>query len=278
MKHLLTAHVLVLAAAASAAADDRIALDYKTTDASCIDAARFADEVSAKLGFVPWDAAARATIRVRVDKDGALFMGSFRNSDGTSKIIDGQSCAQVTASLATTVAAAVDDTTQAHGKLVGVDRSKQPPSDGKIPVTFASADGRRIDISLNTGGGVGRASNGATVVANYYEGLCTSPCTAHLPPGRHFLMFQDPDSSSVGGDRFLLDAPTTLTLHHRSRKGTRRTLFGAGLAITGASLVGGLLIGGTGGILLGSLGGSVGLGTLIAPAFVHDTFTTTRTP
>jgi hypothetical protein len=280
MKHLLSALVFVVAAAAPAAAEHRIALDYKATHASCIDASRFADEVSAKLGFVPWDAAAPAKIRVRVEKDGAQFTGTFRNRDGTSKIFDGVTCAQVTASLATTVAGAVDETSYVTGGVIGGDVAKQaqPAPDGKIPVTFESADGRRIDISLNTGGGVGRASDGATMVANYYEGLCTSPCTTLLPQGRHFLLFQDPDSASAGGDRFLIDSPTTITLHHKSRKGARRGFFASGVAITGASIIGGILIGGAGGTLLASIGGGVGLGTMMMPLFMHDTFTTTQAP
>src|SRR5215831_2631481 len=57
MKHSLLA-VALLAAAASPASADKFALDYRATDPSCIDAGRFADEVSAKLGFVPWDPSA----------------------------------------------------------------------------------------------------------------------------------------------------------------------------------------------------------------------------
>jgi hypothetical protein len=280
MKHLLSALVIV-AAAASPGAADRIALDYRATDPSCIDAARFADEVSARLGFVPWNAAARAKVQVRVGRDGTQFTGTFVNSDGRAKVIDGATCAQVTTSLAVTVAGALDTAPAGVlGSLAGSSppRPRRPaPSDGKIPVTFASADGRRIDISLNIGGGVGSASNGQTVVANYFEGLCTSPCTARLPQGRHYLLFQDPDSASAGGDRFLIDEPTTITLHHKSRKGLRRGLFATGVALGAASIVG-FMKGGTVGIVGGSLAASFGLSFMIGPAFVHDTFTTTRTP
>lgn len=284
MKHLVLALLSVVATASSAAAD-RVALDYKANHTSCIDATRFADEVSAKLGFVPWDAKAPARIRVRIDKDGDQFTGTFRNSDGSSKIVDGATCAQVTSSLAVTVAGAVDDASTVTGGVVGglvggveATEPPAPPTDDKVPVTFASADGRRIDISLNTGGGIGRAGNGQTVVANYYEGLCTSPCTARLPRGRHFLLFQDPDSASAGGDRFLIDEPTTITLHHKSRRGLRRGLFATGVIATGASIVGGIALGGAGGILLASLGGGMGLGVMISPLMLHDTFTATRTP
>ena len=271
MKHVAFALIVVAALAAPAAAD-RIQLDYRADDPSCIDAERFADEVSAKLGFVPWDATASAKVRVRIDREGSQYTGSFLNSDGRSKVIDGASCAQVTSSLAVTVAGALDKSEPTH--LIGALRA--PAGDGKVPVKFVSADGRRIDVSLNVGGGVGTASTGATVVANYYEGLRTSPCTARLARGRHFLLFQDPDSSSAGGDRFMIDEPTTITLHHKSRKGLRRGLFATGVVLTGASVVGAFVIGGAGGAVLGGLGGGFGLGFMISPLFLHDTFTTTR--
>jgi hypothetical protein len=281
MKHVLSALAVVAALAAPAAAD-RIRLDYRASDASCIDATRFADEVSAKLGFVPWDASAKTKIRVRIDREGQQFSGSFLNSDGTSKVVDGASCAQVTSSLAVSVAGALDRTDRTVDLLMGSTQpraeAKAAPDDGKVPVNFVTADGRRVDISLNTGGGMGRASDGATIVANFYEGLCTSPCTARLSRGRHFLLFQDPDSASAGGDKFLIDQPTTITLHHKSRRGLRRGLFATGVVTTAASVVGGLLIRDVGGILIASLGGGVGLGFMVSPLMIHDTFTTTRSP
>src|SRR5580693_8519947 len=73
------------------AAADPVVLDYHASD-DCIDATRFANDVSTKLGFVPWSANATASIYVRVERDGEHFTGSVRNRDGSAKIIDGASC------------------------------------------------------------------------------------------------------------------------------------------------------------------------------------------
>ena len=278
MKHTVTVLALIaLAASPRRALADNVGLDYRASDASCIDASRFADEVSAKLGFVPWKAAATTKIRVRIEKDGNHFTGSVLNTDGTSKIVDGATCAQVTSNLAVTVAGAVDASALQPGATKPT-RAPAPAADAKIPVTFESADGRRIDISLNVGGGTGVASNGTAVVTNFYEGLCTTPCTARLPAGRQYVTFQDPDARAFGGDRFLIDRPTKITLHHKSRKGARRGWFLGGLALTAAGAVGVFGIGGTGGIVLGTTAASLGITGMMFPLFIHDTFTTERSP
>jgi hypothetical protein len=277
MKHMFSLFVVVALASPALADDAVVALDYRADDASCIDASRFADEVSAKLGFVPWNAAAPAKIKVRVEKDGGQFTGSVRNVDGTAKMIDGPTCAAVTSKLAITVAGAMDST---GGKLVAAETPPPAPppatDDGKFAVTFASTEGRRIDVSLNTGGGTGVASNGTAVVTNFYEGLCTTPCSARLPKGRQYLTFKDPDSRSFGGDAFLIDGPTKIALTHKSRSGARRGWFIGGLVVTGVG-VGGFAALGTslGGILLGTTGVSIGIPMMMLPLFINDTFTAT---
>jgi hypothetical protein len=180
--------------------------------------------------------------------------------------------------LAITVAGAVD-ASALDGGVKAAPPARAPASgDNKVPVTFSSADGRRIDISLNTGGGVGTASNGMSVVTNFYEGLCTTPCTAQLPRGRQYLTFQDPESRSAGGDRFLIDGPTNITLHHKSRKGARRGWFFGGLALTAASTFVLFKADGAGGIVAGTTGASLGLAAMMLPLFLHDTFTVERNP
>jgi hypothetical protein len=249
------------------------ALDFRASDPSCIDADRFADEVSAKLGFVPWDARSTEALRIRIEREGARFTGTFRNADGTAKIVDGATCAEVTSSLAVTVAAAIDP-----GAAPGAHAGIAPAtSDGRIAVTFASLDNGRVDVSLNNAGGVGSVQ-GRTVVANYFEGLCTSPCTAYLPPGRHYLRFTDPDAEAVRYERFLIDEPTTITVKHKSNRGLRRGLFVGGAITAVAGTV--LLIGGEGAgmKLLGGLGISLGGGAMLTPLMIPDTFQTSRSP
>lgn len=277
---------LVVVVAASRAVAAPVALDYAASDASCIDAARFSDEVSAKLGFVPWDPNAESNIKIRVSRDGNQFTGTFRNVDGSAKMIDGKTCADVTASLVLTVATAVDTTPK---RAVAVGRVVQPPppdlrGDGRVPVTFQSTDGRRVSIAVQNGAGFGVASNGVAVAAAYYEGLCTSPCTAGLPHGRNYLTFTDPDDASIGGGNYLIDRPTTLSLTHQSRRGTRIGLVVGGAAATalgglwlasadctGGSSCGGAVAGGT---VLASLG----LTSMLLALFIHDTFKVDQSP
>jgi hypothetical protein len=283
MRLILPTGILFAAAPAVAAPT---ALDYAASDASCIDGPRFSDEVSAKLGFVPWDPTAAAKIRVRVERDGDHFTGTFRNVDGNAKIIDGTSCGDVTASLVVTVATAVDRAPKP------VTRAPEPPAraalaasaDGQgVPVTFRSAEGRRISVAVQKAGGYGVASNGVAVATAYLENLCTSPCTAGLASGRSYLTFSDPDDGSFGGDNYLIDRPTTLTLTHESRRGTRLGLLIGGGAAAG---LGALWISTcdveagscVGPILGGSAGLSLGLSAMLVSLWVHDTFSVSQAP
>jgi hypothetical protein len=150
--------------------------------------------------------------------------------------------------------------------------------DAKIAVRFASVDGRRIDVALQNGGGVGQASNGVTVATSFWDPLCTTPCSARVPQGRSYLMFSEPDSSSISSDAFLIDSPTTTTLKHESRSGTRKRWFYGSLALFAGSLGGGYLIGGTGGTLLAVIGGTFGATGMFVPLFINDGFSATRSP
>lgn len=281
MKRISILFVIAATAAAAPASAAPFALDYRATDASCIDGSRFSDEVSAKLGFVPWDPIAKAKIRVRVERDGEQFTGSFRNVDGSAKIIEGKTCAEVTSNLVVTVATAVDTEPKAP-KAAPPPPAPIPPgslvlSDGLIPVTFRSVEGRRLSISVQKGSGIAVASNGTSAAAMYFDNLCTSPCTGGLPQGRSTLAFADPDTSSFGGGEFVIDHPTTITLQHKSRHGTRVGFVVGGLAATGIGVVG-LSSGGTAGTVSGAVLLSVGLAALLATLYIHDTFTTTQSP
>jgi hypothetical protein len=275
---------LLVVLAASHAVAAPVALDYAASDASCIDGARFSDEVSAKLGFVPWDPTAGAKIRIRVQRDGEQFTGTFRNVDGSAKIVDGKTCVDVTASLVITVAMAVDSTVKPAVARAPVAPPSQPMAEGMVPVTFLAVDGRRVSIAVQKGAGFGMASNGVAVAAAYFDGLCTSPCTAGLPHGRNFLTFTDPDDASIAGGNYLIDKPTTLTLEHKSRRGTRIGLVVGGAAAAG---LGGLWLaqadckmesGCLGPVLGGSTVMSLGLTAMLLSLFVHDTFSVSQSP
>jgi hypothetical protein len=282
----LTIVALVTLSFSTLATAGTVTLDYRATDPSCMDAARFADEVSAKLGFVPWDPAARLSVRVRVERDGDHFTGTFRNADGSAKVIDGTTCPEVTASLAVTAAAALDRNAPIVKVAVAPAPAAPAPAmadDGKLPIKFTSSDGGHIDVSLNTGTAYGVASNGAQIAAASFSNLCTSPCTARLQTGRSYLLFTDPEADAIGGENFRFDQPTTITLTHQSRHGLRRNLFIAGLAVSALSAyaldVGFSDVSGNAtAITLGTVGLSVGLTALILPLWIHDTFSFSSAP
>jgi hypothetical protein len=276
MKAVLVALVVLSRVAAA----ESFSLDYKANDPSCVDASRFADEVSAKLGFMPWDKSS-AAIRVRIEKDGAQFTGTFRNVDGNAKVLAGATCQDVTASLVVTVAAAVDRNPAREAKQSAPQPEAAPPSiaAGLIPVIFRTTDGGRVDITRNTSNGMGQASNGTTVYASYYDSVCTSPCTAGLPSGRNYLRFIDPDSQSVLGDGYVIDKPTQITLTHKSRHGTRMEALVTGIVLTGLGAAAFALAGDSAlGIVGGSLGIAVGIPVMMLPLWIPDTFIATQSP
>lgn len=283
MKHVI---VLVLLTAASSAVAAPVALDYRASDPSCIDGGRFSDEISAKLGYVPWSTSAPATIRIRVERDGTQFTGTFRNVDGSAKIIDGKTCADVTESLIVTVATALDPTARpAPAAAPPAPTLAVAPGGAKhgalIPVTFRSSEGRRISIEVQTSSGYGVASDGTGVAAAYFDSLCTSPCTARLPQGRNYLSFTDPDRHVYGGGGYLFDRPTTLTLARKSRRGTRLGLLLGGAAATGLGTWLATECSGsscTGPVVGGITMATLGFTSMLTSLLVHDTFSVSQSP
>jgi hypothetical protein len=249
------------------AAAESVRLDYRA-DTSCIDSARFADEVSAKLGFVPWSDDAASRIRVRIERDGRSFTGTLRGVDGAVKAVDGATCAEVTAALVTTAATSLDAGAAAPAPVTA--------QLGGVPVTFV-ADHGRVDVLVRTGGAVAAASNGVTAAAVYFDDLCTTPCRAAFAPGRLHLRFTEGDSIADGD--YLIDGPTTQSLRHRSRRSTRVKLWLGGAALIAGSFAA-FKFGGDSAvpIVAGSLGLSIGAGMLFLPFYVKDTFTVTQSP
>ena len=71
-------------AVSTTAAAEPVALDYQAHGDGCIDAGQFADEVAAKLGFVPWTTSAAATIYVRVRVSGCQTGRRLRSRNDQS--------------------------------------------------------------------------------------------------------------------------------------------------------------------------------------------------
>jgi hypothetical protein len=274
----MKAVLIALVVLSRVAAAESFSLDYKANDPSCVDASRFADEVSAKLGFMPWDKSS-AAIKIRIERDGAQFTGTFRNVDGNAKVLDGATCQDVIASLVVTVAAAVDRNPARAAKAPPPPAAAPSIAAGLIPVIFRTTDGGRVDVSRNTGNGVGAASNGTTVYAAYFDTVCTSPCTAGLPNGRNYLQFTDPESGSIYGDGYLIDKPTQITLTHKSRHSTRMKTLLTGIVLTGLGATAFALGGDSAlGIVGGSLGCAIGIPVMMLPLWIPDTFTATQSP
>jgi hypothetical protein len=145
-----------------------------------------------------------------------------------------------------------------------------PVADGSVPVTFAADSGRRVDISLRDGIAIG--PRGGAVL---FQTLCTTPCTTRLRPGRHYLVFADPEERIEGGGPFLFDGPTTIAMRARSRSGTRLGLIiGGGLIAGGGATV--LATAGDDYLLAGSMVLGGGLMVMAASLLFPDTFETTQ--
>ena len=267
MKHIIP--LWIIAAAAPAAAG-HLALDNRADDATCIDAARFADEVAAKVGFVPWDASAATSVHVRVARDGDAFTGTFSNVDGNTKQVAGATCLEVRSSLVITVAAAVDTEVAApRGKVT----APVAADDSKVEVTFASNIGRMIDVSRRSGNA--RNSRERDIVATYYDDVCTTPCSARMPRGRQYLSFRDPDTGASATLQVSLDRPVAVTVDRKSHRWKRIIGYSVGGTLTGLGVAG---FATESHELLSGIGIGVGVIWIIGALVEHDGISATSAP
>ena len=259
-----------LGLAARIASADPVTLDYRTSADTCSDGKRFADEVSTKLGFVPWSPSAAASVFVRVERDGEHFTGSVRNRGGSSKIVDAATCGEVVDSLAASVAANITG----HAEPSQV-------ADDKVAVTFVSGDDSRPAVGLRTGNAYGSTSKGATVSATVFEDLCTSPCTTRVARGDRELSFNADNAAGYG--QFHFDQPVTITATRKSRHDLRTAIVLTGLAMVVAGVAAiesdsqPFADGGPAPIL-GTIGISVGAIGMFGSTLIPDTFTLASAP
>ncbi len=289
--------IALLVSFAGVAAADPVALDYRAAGGDCIDAGRFADEVSAKLGFVPWRAEAAATVRVRVERDGNHFTGTLRNTDGTAKIVDGATCAEVTANLVITAAVALDHSAApvsppAPPPPAPVAAAPAPANTDDVPVRFVSEAGGQTAFSMRAATGFGVASDGTQIASVLLSDLCTGPCAARVPRGDHFIVALDDEFLGArGGEQFHFDGPTTITAVPHSHRVARLTCLAIGVALaavgayalssafdTSADVANGGQGINTTNLTLGSLGLAIGSTLMLAPLWIHDSFTFRSSP
>jgi hypothetical protein len=231
--------LLIVLASGVVAADPstHVALDYRA-EKGCPPADRFGDEVSAKLGFVPWDPAAGPALRIRIARDGADLVGTIEQPDGASKVVRGATCAAVAEQLVSALAVALDTSTAPVLSAIDPPRpaemAPRAHDDGLVDVQLRALDGRKLEISRVTahttwGGWVGAHYSYAD--GTQYVKLCDLPCTAKLPRGLNTLIVRDLATDlSVTRDASvdvssMLDV--TYTSHHHERATTQtRTSWG----------------------------------------------------
>ncbi len=83
------------------------------------------------------------------------------------------------------------------------------PESEPVAVKFDAPHGDRIDVSMRDAYAI--SFSGAVFMRN----LCTTPCAVKVPKGRHFFVFNDPDTNAVSGGNYLLDAPSTISMRTR---------------------------------------------------------------
>ena len=237
-------------------------LEYAQS-AGCPGADRFADEVSSKLGFVPWSKASTDKLRVRIQRDGAEVVGSLELPNGDSKVLRDRSCQALFPALVTAVTVAVDSQSQSL-LLRGASAPEQAPSaagssaSSKVHVRSTEPG---VTVSRITSRGAAVASNGASAAAVYWEEICIAPCTFEVEAGLREIMISGngPVASRKlnlpsGGDTYLM-----------ARPGSNGLLYGGGalasLGLTSA-IVGGV------GMLIGSSSRSSSSSSWGLPVFV----------
>jgi hypothetical protein len=186
--------------AGSARAEARYALDYRSAVKGC-SSDRFPDEISAKLGFVPWDAQATNTLRVRISKDGRELVGTIEHDDGTTKVLRAASCAKLHEALISAISVALDSPTIE----VGVVGSPSPNDERRlrklerdpnelVTIEVKSRDGRDLEISRVIAANVTAVAYGGYLggfATLSFEKLCKAPCRAQVPPGTNTFLVRD---------------------------------------------------------------------------------------
>lgn len=218
--------VCAVLGAREAAADDVIALDYQAKAPGCPSADRFADEIAAKLGFVPWGAQAATKLRVRINQDGTEIVATIEQPDGSSKVLRAATCAKLDEQLVSAVAVALDRNGSAAPKAAPERRLRvlDRPQDGLglVTVQLRATDGRALEISRVTQQSVivGYSSSAA---AMSFETLCRVPCTAHLPTGMNRLLVHDLATDYSATQDATINVNSTLDLHYTSHANARQS-------------------------------------------------------
>jgi hypothetical protein len=193
MNHARSIVATLLGLVGAASAEPGVALDYHAKASGCPTADRFADEVAAKLGFVPWDPEALTAIRVRISEDSGDLVGTIEQPDGTSKVLRAARCTALNEALVTALAVTLDRSAQAPAperRLQTLERQvERDPESDVVTIRVRELASRPLQIDRVVATALlTRSSERATSV----ERIChTTPCTARLARGSSMLLIRD---------------------------------------------------------------------------------------
>ncbi len=217
----------VLGGNARADANSSMVLDYEATAEGCPDAGRFADEVSSKLGFVPWNGQALSTLRIRIRAEGGELVGTLELPDGSSKILRDSTCAPLFSALATAASVALDSASAAAAPVQNPAQITAPAS-RKATVHVGTSDGG-LSVSIINSRMAMVGSNGVSAVGVSWTELCVAPCTFQLEPGRHEIAISGRGPVASRKLNIVADKDTYLTAEAGS-SGLYYAGWGVGLA------------------------------------------------
>tara|TARA_R110002073_G_scaffold74100_5_gene181176 strand:- start:14078 stop:14962 length:885 start_codon:yes stop_codon:yes gene_type:complete len=179
-----TTLVCALSSAALAQAPSNLRLDYQVVDASCPDANQFADDVSAKLGFVPWRDDSPA-LRIRIRQEASETVATLELPSGDSKVFRDATCNELFPALVAATSVAIDSRAK---PATPVQTAPTPAMlRGKAMIHIAS-DKAGLSVSRIRSRSVVVASNGMSASGAHWEELCLTPCSYQLDPGLHELV------------------------------------------------------------------------------------------
>ncbi len=185
----------VLGGNARADANSSMVLDYEATAEGCPDAGRFADEVSSKLGFVPWNGQALSTLRIRIRAEGGELVGTLELPDGSSKILRDSTCAPLFSALATAASVALDSASAAAAPVQNPAQITAPAS--RKATVHVESTGSNTIVSLLESQVSIVGSNGASAHGVSWKEVCLAPCSFKLEPGIHNVMVYGDGPASV---------------------------------------------------------------------------------
>jgi hypothetical protein len=217
-------------------------LDYVATAQGCPSGEHLADEVSSKLGFVPWSYQAIDTLRVRISADQSEVVATMELPSGQSKVLRSSSCDGVFPLLAAAIAVALDSEMSAkHLEQPKATVPPPPPAQTNAPGTgriHVRSTGTSVTVSTIDHRVFIAGSNGGTAMGVSWTERCTAPCSFDVQPGTTEVMIGGDVPAAVRKLNLSADSDTYLVAKPGSlgmlRGGYLISALGLGALTTGA--------------------------------------------